>query len=286
MESAVKPSWYRELARSSAICFWLTKTRTLWSSEASRASVTWRSRKRRFCEACFSQSPGLSSTTTTRCSMPSRACSLEALAPPSAPASSLPWPLEMRTGPGPSGSQSPRASSWTAGPQVAEKKSTCRSGRMRLEMDVTSPRKPRSSMRSASSSTKYVTRCRRRSPVLWRSRRRPGVAATIWQPFLRAATCGALFSTPPPKRQTAPMPWGPWLPLDEPWISFCASSAICTASSRTGASTRAMGEAACLCSGFCASMCTTAGSRYAKVLPLPVLAMPMMSWPASTSGMA
>mmetsp|Transcript_106823 Transcript_106823/g.331891 ORF Transcript_106823/g.331891 Transcript_106823/m.331891 type:complete len:209 (-) Transcript_106823:169-795(-) len=178
------------------------------------------------------------------------------------------------------------ASSCTSTGHVAEKKSVCLSCLMEAAMLLTSSSNPHSSIRSASSSTKYVTRCRRRSPVLWRSRRRPGVAATIWQPFLRAATCGALFSTPPPKRQTAPMPWGPWLPLDEPWISFCASSAICTASSRTGASTRAMGEAACLCSGFCASMCTTAGSRYAKVLPLPVLAMPMMSWPASTSGMA
>mmetsp|Transcript_37884 Transcript_37884/g.104165 ORF Transcript_37884/g.104165 Transcript_37884/m.104165 type:complete len:204 (-) Transcript_37884:278-889(-) len=177
IESAEKPSWQSVLAKSSAICFWLTKTKTLWSSELSRAFLTCLSRNPIFCVACCFQFAEGSSTTTTRCSMPSRAWCLALPSPPSGPPSEA-CPLEIRTGPLLHGSHSPVASSWTALPQVAEKNNTCLFDRMWLEIEVTSPRKPRSSMRSASSKTKYVTFLKDTTPDSTKSKRRPGVATT------------------------------------------------------------------------------------------------------------
>ena len=78
----------------------------------------------------------------------------------------------------------------------------------------------------------------------------------------------------------------------ERFVSFCASSSICEASSRVGAMTTARGlaepseptvdapEAAVLASAV------QTGTRKAAVLPLPVCAQHIRSLPASASGTA
>mmetsp|Transcript_716 Transcript_716/g.2080 ORF Transcript_716/g.2080 Transcript_716/m.2080 type:complete len:294 (-) Transcript_716:476-1357(-) len=174
------------------------------------------------------------------------------------------------------------ASSWTSAGHVAEKKSMCLSARQLFPMVVTSPENPKSSILSASSSTKYVTRPRDMSPLFMKSISRPGVPAMIAQPFdLLSCSPRCL----PPYTHSAQMP-----PECEPCLdcsrSFPASVAICAASSRVGASTRAMGVDSPLGTGSCASMCTTAGIRNASVLPLPVRAMPIRSRPPRMIGRA
>mmetsp|Transcript_61859 Transcript_61859/g.164477 ORF Transcript_61859/g.164477 Transcript_61859/m.164477 type:complete len:268 (-) Transcript_61859:27-830(-) len=68
----------------------------------------------------------------------------------------------------------------TSGGQVAEKNSIWRSGRISAEILVMSSSKPKSSMRSPSSSTKKDTRRRRNAEKLHtRSSSRPGVATTM-----------------------------------------------------------------------------------------------------------
>mmetsp|Transcript_20472 Transcript_20472/g.56809 ORF Transcript_20472/g.56809 Transcript_20472/m.56809 type:complete len:423 (-) Transcript_20472:7-1275(-) len=84
----------------------------------------------------------------------------------------------------------------------------------------------------------------------------------------------------------AQRPFG-WLPFDlECFTSFAASSEICTTSSLVGANAKQMGFAEPFGTGSCASMWTIAGNKYASVLPLPVFAMPVRSWPPRTMGKA
>mmetsp|Transcript_4049 Transcript_4049/g.7110 ORF Transcript_4049/g.7110 Transcript_4049/m.7110 type:complete len:254 (-) Transcript_4049:196-957(-) len=90
---------------------------------------------------------------------------------------------------------------------------------------------PRSSMRSASSRTRYVTRRRFVVPPSRWSINRPGVATTISTPARRSATC-ARFGTPPYTHVFL-------MPLLPPNLSH--SSLICRASSRVGATTRTIG---------------------------------------------
>lgn len=78
-----------------------------------------------------------------------------------------------------------------------------------------------------SSSTKYVQRCNRTTPVFIRSLSRPGVAMTSDTPCCSWLTWRARFA--PPYRTTLLMPARP------PYL--LATSPICTASSRVGAST-------------------------------------------------
>mmetsp|Transcript_79524 Transcript_79524/g.251210 ORF Transcript_79524/g.251210 Transcript_79524/m.251210 type:complete len:226 (+) Transcript_79524:641-1318(+) len=176
------------------------------------------------------------------------------------------------------------AKSCTTSVQAAENNNVCLSLLMPPEIVRTASSRPSSNIRSASSNTKYVTLSRLIPSASITSVSRPGVATTMWLPTFRAATCRASFG--PPQMLTARRPRGPWLPTWEFRMSRWASTVICATSSRTGARTSAMGVAASLSNGCWASMCTIAGSKYARVLPLPGLAMPIRSWPLSTSGSA
>mmetsp|Transcript_70410 Transcript_70410/g.195965 ORF Transcript_70410/g.195965 Transcript_70410/m.195965 type:complete len:244 (-) Transcript_70410:371-1102(-) len=149
--------------------------------------------------------------------------------------------------------------------------------------------KPMSNIRSASSSTKYVTEPRDTTPESTKSTSRPGVATTICAPY-RSLLCWPHLSQPPYTLTVWMRPLS--LPPD---ISntLPASSVICTASSRVGTSTRITGDAVASFPADSArpwralrSRCTAAGSRNASVLPLPVCARPITSRPASTSGRA
>mmetsp|Transcript_88815 Transcript_88815/g.246726 ORF Transcript_88815/g.246726 Transcript_88815/m.246726 type:complete len:472 (+) Transcript_88815:423-1838(+) len=267
----LKPSLHSLLQSSSANVLRLTKTSTLWRSlwSTSRTCV--------YNKICFfwsRSSHELWSKTTTSCTTSSRA---------TGPPSSLLWLIVTRTGAARPLRIRP-ASACSGTGHLAEKKSVCLSGLMLPAMVLICSSKPQSIMRSASSNTKYVTRCRLISPVLRSSTSRPGVAATMWHPCLRDATWGPLVCAPLPNKGTTPMPLGLWLPALEPSTSFRASSEICIASSRTGASTRAMGVTACRNKGRWASMCTMAGSRYDRLLPLPGRAMPTRSCPPSARG--
>ena len=94
-----------------------------------------------------------------------------------------------------------------------------------------------SSMRSASSRTRYEVWARRAWPPSRKSLRRPGVAMTRCTPLRRSRSWGPLGAPPyahvlrkPPERP-----------------NLSASSLICTASSRVGASTHIVGPAAQTC---------------------------------------
>mmetsp|Transcript_6601 Transcript_6601/g.23533 ORF Transcript_6601/g.23533 Transcript_6601/m.23533 type:complete len:280 (+) Transcript_6601:281-1120(+) len=133
--------------------------------------------------------------------------------------------------------------------------------------------KPMSSMRSASSSTRYVTRRRLILPDSRKSIRRPGVAITISQPRCRSRSWPLLGA--PPNTHVCLMR------DDEPNLEH--SSWICCASSRVGASTSTIGPSPGR-RNSCALMCTTAGSRNDSVFPEPVCAMPTTSRPERAIG--
>mmetsp|Transcript_26840 Transcript_26840/g.83014 ORF Transcript_26840/g.83014 Transcript_26840/m.83014 type:complete len:381 (+) Transcript_26840:651-1793(+) len=157
------------------------------------------------------------------------------------------------------------AISWISFGHVAENMSVWRSGRICEQMARTCGSKPMSSMRSASSRTRYVTRSRLVLRICRKSMRRPGVAMRMWQPWLSCISCGPLGD--PPKMH-ADLRWA--------GSTLRVSSSICCASSRVGASTRHMGPSP-RSSGGCDSMWARAGTMKASVLPEPVLAMPTMS---------
>mmetsp|Transcript_88103 Transcript_88103/g.196992 ORF Transcript_88103/g.196992 Transcript_88103/m.196992 type:complete len:224 (-) Transcript_88103:432-1103(-) len=199
-----------------------------------------------------------------------------------APTPSSCCPTEILTGCCPSWHRVP-AKSWTSFGQVAEKKSMCLSVRMADAILVTSSWKPQSNILSASSSTKYVTRSKETSLFCMRSISRPGVATRMWTPRHKFLTCSDFCL--PPYTTDAQMPPG-WFPSLELAINLYATSWIWTASSLVGAMTSAIGVAPFLAMGLDASMCTRAGRRYARVLPLPVLAIPIRSCPCRMMGKA
>ena len=93
----------------------------------------------------------------------------------------------------------------------------------------TSSSKPMSSMRSASSRTRWRTFPRSHTPSLTRSLRRPGVQTTQSTPLRSASFCGG-FGTPP------------YMTADVTFTTLPNSSSTfwdCMASSRVGASTSA-----------------------------------------------
>mmetsp|Transcript_8811 Transcript_8811/g.23905 ORF Transcript_8811/g.23905 Transcript_8811/m.23905 type:complete len:205 (-) Transcript_8811:771-1385(-) len=95
-------------------------------------------------------------------------------------------PTLMCTG---SSLQMSRASFCTSFGQVALHISVCRSGRTCVVILRTCGSKPMSNMRSASSSTRYVTRFRLVSPLSRKSMRRPGVPMTTSTPSRRSRCC-------------------------------------------------------------------------------------------------
>ena len=100
---------------------------------------------------------------------------------------------------------------------------------------------------------------------------RPGVPTAICAPWARLSTCGRI-GVPPHKVST--------LTLSAPRASRRISCVTCSASSRVGHSTSAW-----VAKLRASSRCSSASAK-AAVLPLPVLACAIRSWPASASGSA
>jgi hypothetical protein len=113
------------------------------------------------------------------------------------------------------------------------------------------------------------------SRVSMKSINRPGVAAQISTPSRNALTCGP-FGAPPYTHALLILLLAP---------KMAASACICTASSRVGARTSAIGPSPGSRYG-CALTWTTAGSKNDSVLPLPVSATATTSRPLSTVGHA
>ena len=135
-----------------------------------------------------------------------------------------------------------------------------------------------SSMRSASSSTTYSTWLSTAFLASMWSSRRPGVATSTSTPFFSSAVCG--FMSMPPNTTALRR------------LVYLAYSLTCcatwSASSRVGSSTKARtgwraGEVELF---SCLSRRCSNGNEKAAVLPVPVWAAPMTSWPVSTTGMA
>mmetsp|Transcript_63351 Transcript_63351/g.196584 ORF Transcript_63351/g.196584 Transcript_63351/m.196584 type:complete len:276 (+) Transcript_63351:665-1492(+) len=166
-----------------------------------------------------------------------------------------------------------------AGGQVAVKKSVCRCRGTRARILRICGSKPMSSMRSASSSTRSCTAFRLTAFISMRSCKRPGVATSTCGFSRIAWACGPL-GTPP---KTA----------SERTLANLAnlehSASICVASSRVGASTRTGGLAAeepplAPPAASVSAISLKAGSRKARVLPLPVLATATRSLPVTAAG--
>mmetsp|Transcript_17081 Transcript_17081/g.59917 ORF Transcript_17081/g.59917 Transcript_17081/m.59917 type:complete len:277 (-) Transcript_17081:275-1105(-) len=141
--------------------------------------------------------------------------------------------------------------------------------------------KPMSSMRSASSSTRCTTLRRLTRPRSTRSTRRPGVATTMSQPRSSSRIC-VRMSAPPYTTQA-------WMPVR--YVNLRASSKICDASSRVGATMRQLGYALRRPPSGTGSAPTViifwmTGNRKPPVLPDPVCAHAIMSRPARPIGMA
>lgn len=133
--------------------------------------------------------------------------------------------------------------------------------------------KPMSSIRSASSSTKYEHLFMLVVPLSRKSRRRPGVATAISTPRSRSRACGPLEA--PPKRQVIFRP--------KAWQKSIETSCTCWANSRVGNRTRTDGPSPRWRCG-CLVIWTRAGSIKARVFPDPVLAIEMMSRPLMAIG--
>lgn len=135
---------------------------------------------------------------------------------------------------------------------------------------VTSWIKPMSSIRSASSSTTVCTLFKFTVRRFMWSLSRPGVATTIWGRRFSASICLPMGC--PPYRHTSRTP---------SWHTAMSriSSVICMASSRVGAR-----MTACT-SSLSRSMRSMMGMPKAMVLPVPVGALAITSFPASMGGM-
>mmetsp|Transcript_37807 Transcript_37807/g.97781 ORF Transcript_37807/g.97781 Transcript_37807/m.97781 type:complete len:218 (-) Transcript_37807:533-1186(-) len=133
--------------------------------------------------------------------------------------------------------------------------------------------KPMSSMRSASSRTSLPTLSRWIWPPSRKSLSRPGQATMQWTPFLYFCIWSR-FGQPPYMETVRMFRQRP---------NLLASSSVCCASSRVGDITS---SPAPFCWQFqpLLKKSLKAGSRKARVLPLPVAAMPMTSRPCSASG--
>ena len=137
-------------------------------------------------------------------------------------------------------------------------------------MRVTSWMKPMSSIRSASSSTTVCTLFKFTVRRFMWSLSRPGVATTIWGRRFSASICLPMGC--PPYRHTSRTP---------SWHTAMSriSSVICMASSRVGARITAC------TSSLSRSMRSMMGMPKAMVLPVPVGALAITSFPASMGGM-
>mmetsp|Transcript_95214 Transcript_95214/g.254588 ORF Transcript_95214/g.254588 Transcript_95214/m.254588 type:complete len:235 (+) Transcript_95214:587-1291(+) len=81
--------------------------------------------------------------------------------------------------------------------KVAENMRVCRSGRICSEIACSCSSNPSANILSASSSTKYVTRCRDSALSPIKSTSRPGVAVRRWWPLNPSASTWTALSCPP-----------------------------------------------------------------------------------------
>mmetsp|Transcript_67900 Transcript_67900/g.149056 ORF Transcript_67900/g.149056 Transcript_67900/m.149056 type:complete len:237 (+) Transcript_67900:623-1333(+) len=165
-----------------------------------------------------------------------------------------------------------KASCRTAFGQVALNNKVCRSRGHSSIMRRICGSKPISSIRSASSSVKYEICPSQTCLFSQNSLSRPGVATMMWQPRFSHSNWSALDS-PPVQEQHR-------IPEDRP--KRRASSWICRANSLVGAKTNAIGPSCT--SAPLRRICAKPGPRNARVLPLPLLAMPIRSCPLLRMG--
>ena len=144
----------------------------------------------------------------------------------------------------------------------------------------------------ASSSTRNLHSSSESTPRSIKSVSRPGVATTIETPPASFSSCGPAFAPPYSAEHQRRAPPGGG---GASHVSLAHSSSICDASSRVGARMSAAGRAGCGPSRSAASPASAptsaaattsaiSGSRNATVLPEPVCAVAITSWPASASG--
>ena len=164
-----------------------------------------------------------------------------------------------------------RASAPMGPGMVALKNSVCLRGGRCLRMRLMSGRNPMSSIRSASSSTRY-SRCASLA-YGWRkwSSSRPGVATMTSTPVRNACSCGPM---PMPPNTAAAV-------MGVCTATSLRSSTIWAASSRVGVITSAR-----VTPRFSSIRWCRMGSRKASVLPLPVWAQARRSRPSRAGGMA
>ena len=140
----------------------------------------------------------------------------------------------------------------------------------------TSRRKPISSIRSASSSTKYRTCWRFTRRWFIRSKSLPGVATRYVDPGAPDA---------PPAASAIRRRRSPCFSAPETRRRWKSSSPICAASSRVGESTSAW-MVLTLPGTFSWYRCCRMGMANAAVLPVPVCAQPSRSRRSSSGGIA
>mmetsp|Transcript_30731 Transcript_30731/g.47529 ORF Transcript_30731/g.47529 Transcript_30731/m.47529 type:complete len:272 (-) Transcript_30731:50-865(-) len=161
--------------------------------------------------------------------------------------------------------------------KVAEKRTVWRSGRTESRMASIWGANPMSNMRSASSMTTKETLCRESIfPDCM-------VSMSIILPGVTTATCVPLRRSPICSDTLAP----PYTAVDRRprcLQKLRHTACICAASSLAGASTSPMGPDSPSPRGGWSIMCRSMGRRKARVLPDPVLAMPMTSRPAMIAG--
>ena len=172
------------------------------------------------------------------------------------------------------------ASASIAGGNVAEKNRLWRFDGKSLRMRASSSPKPRSSIRSASSSTRVLTSPSVNALCASKSISRPGVATTMSAPPRKCSICG-LIDTPPNSTDTFGL-------CARCWPKFLISSPTWAASSRVGTSTKARTGRGALPAGRAgaSASCCSSGSAKAAVLPEPVCADASTSRPAKTAGIA
>ena len=162
------------------------------------------------------------------------------------------------------------------GVKVAENIKVCSRCSHASAIALISSEKPKSSIRSASSSTKVCKRAKLIPPCSTQSSKRPGVATTNCAPF---KPCFCLKYEVPPTIVATRIP-------RVPLIKLMASDATCCASSRVGQSTSAIGALAGLLlpEAIASVIFCTVGNKNAMVLPLPVCDATIQSPPCNATG--
>mmetsp|Transcript_47959 Transcript_47959/g.77882 ORF Transcript_47959/g.77882 Transcript_47959/m.77882 type:complete len:248 (-) Transcript_47959:488-1231(-) len=200
MPSAWKPAFQRSVLSVSTWPFSFTNTSTLLSAFSSSAASVWALIMTIFFSSSTLQSSA-GSKTITCCLMLSRAVGSSespsfklVISVPFESTESPGRPMRILTG---ASEHSSQAKDWTSRGHVAEKNAVCLSGRTCAAMVFMSPLNPMSSILSASSSTRKVTRAAEMLFSPRKSRSRPGVATQTCGPSYVADLSCSHFRPPP-----------------------------------------------------------------------------------------